>query len=104
MHIAICQAKLSSSQQNYDKIAKKTAQKADFTFHYFLMTTTFKDLGLTSKTLQALEKKGFKTPSPIQAKVIPLLLANQQNIIGQAATGTGKTAAFGIPLIEKLTP
>lgn len=66
------------------------------------MTTTFRDLGLTSKTLEALEKKGFKTPSPIQAKVIPLLLSGQKNMIGQAATGTGKTAAFGIPLIEKL--
>ena len=68
------------------------------------MTTTFKDLGLTAKTLTALEKKGFKIPSPIQEKVIPLLLKATQNIIGQAATGTGKTAAFGIPLIEKLTP
>lgn len=42
------------------------------------------------------------TPSPIQEKVIPLLLKGEKNIIGQAATGTGKTAAFGIPLIEKL--
>jgi ATP-dependent RNA helicase DeaD len=42
------------------------------------------------------------TPSPIQEKVIPLLLQGEKNIIGQAATGTGKTAAFGIPLIEKL--
>lgn len=62
------------------------------------MTTTttlcFADLGLTEKTLQALSKKGFETPSPIQAKVIPLLLKGKQNIIGQAATGTGKTAAF----------
>jgi Superfamily II DNA and RNA helicases len=64
--------------------------------------TTFKQLGLTEKTLVALEKKGYKTPSPIQEKVIPLLLAGEENIIGQAATGTGKTAAFGLPLIEKL--
>ena len=56
--------------------------------------TTFKKLGLTEKTLVALEKKGYKTPSPIQEKVIPLLLAGEENIIGQAATGTGKTAAF----------
>ena len=64
---------------------------------------TFAELGLSPKTLEGLEKKGFKNPSPIQSNVIPLLLANQKNIIGQAATGTGKTAAFGIPLIEKLT-
>jgi len=63
---------------------------------------TFKDLGLSSRILEWLERKGFKNPSPIQANVIPLLLANKKNIIWQAATGTGKTAAFGVPLIEKL--
>lgn len=62
---------------------------------------TFAELGLSIKTLEGLDKKGFVNPSPIQAKVIPLLLANKRNIIGQAATGTGKTAAFGIPMIEK---
>lgn len=66
--------------------------------------TTFKDLWIGEKTLAALTKKWFVTPSPIQAGVIPLLLTGEKNIIGQAATGTGKTAAFGIPLIEKLTP
>jgi ATP-dependent RNA helicase DeaD len=54
--------------------------------------------------LSSLEKKGFETPSPIQTQVIPLLLNGDQNVIGQAATGTGKTAAFGIPLVEKLIP
>ena len=81
----------------------KEEKNQTFILLFSLMTTTFKDLGLTAKTLTALEKKGFKTPSPIQEKVIPLLLKATQNIIGQAATGTGKTAAFGIPLIEKLT-
>ncbi len=64
----------------------------------------FKKLWISEQTLKALEKKGFETPSPIQEQVIPLLLAGDEDIIGQAATGTGKTAAFGIPLIEKLTP
>ncbi|PZM86674.1 MAG: ATP-dependent helicase [candidate division SR1 bacterium] len=68
------------------------------------MVKAFSALGLTEKTLHALEKKGFQSPSPIQAQVIPLLLQGKRNIIGQAATGTGKTAAFGIPLIEKLLP
>ena len=62
---------------------------------------TFAELGLSIKTLEWLDKKGFKHPSPIQEEVIPLLLANKKNIIGQAATGTGKTAAFGIPMIER---
>lgn len=66
--------------------------------------TEFKDLDLSVQTLTALTKKWFVTPSPIQEKVIPLLLKGEKNVIGQAATGTGKTAAFGIPLIEKLTP
>lgn len=66
--------------------------------------TTFQELWIGEKTLAALTKKWFITPSPIQEKVIPLLLQGEKNVIGQAATGTGKTAAFGIPLIEKLTP
>ena len=64
----------------------------------------FKDLWIWGKTLAALTKKWFVIPSPIQEKVIPLLLKGEKNVIGQAATGTWKTAAFGIPLIEKLTP
>ena len=68
------------------------------------MLEAFKQLGLSDKTLEALEKKWFETPSPIQLAVIPLLLGNTKNIIGQAQTGTGKTAAFGLPLIEKIKP
>jgi ATP-dependent RNA helicase DeaD len=62
----------------------------------------FKELGLSDVTLAALKKKGFEEPTPIQVQVIPLLLAGEVDIIGQAQTGTGKTAAFGLPLIEKL--
>ncbi len=66
--------------------------------------TTFADFWLSENTLAALTKKWFVKPSPIQEQVIPLLLKGEMNIIGQAATGTGKTAAFGIPLIERLQP
>jgi ATP-dependent RNA helicase DeaD len=66
------------------------------------MAEGFKALGISEKTLKALEKKGFVNPSPIQEKVIPILLAGDKDVIGQAQTGTGKTAAFSIPLIEKL--
>lgn len=62
----------------------------------------FRALWIGEDTLKALEKKWFETPSPIQEKVIPLLLEWDKNIIGQAQTGTGKTAAFGIPLAEKI--
>ncbi len=62
----------------------------------------FKELGLSETTLRALKRKGFEEPTPIQEKVIPILLSRDVDIIGQAQTGTGKTAAFGLPLIEKL--
>lgn len=61
----------------------------------------FADLGISEDILSALEKKGFVSPTPIQARVIPHLLGEVENIIGQAQTGTGKTAAFGIPILEK---
>lgn len=62
----------------------------------------FKELGLSDHILKALEKKGFEEPTPIQSKTIPLLLSGSKDIIGQAQTGTGKTAAFGLPILEKI--
>lgn len=62
----------------------------------------FADLGLDEATLAAVEKKGFKVPSPIQVLAIPRLLNGDANIIARARTGTGKTAAFGLPIIQKV--
>lgn len=62
----------------------------------------FRNLGLSEKTLKALSKKGYEQPSPIQSLTIPALLAGEKDIIGQAQTGTGKTAAFSLPIIEQL--
>ena len=64
----------------------------------------FEHLGLSKRVLDAVYKKGFEEPSPIQALVIPVMLRNDTNIIAQAQTGTGKTAAFGLPLIEMINP
>jgi len=61
----------------------------------------FKDLALDKALLRALDDVGYETPSPIQAETIPLLLEGR-DIIGQAQTGTGKTAAFALPLISNL--
>jgi len=63
--------------------------------------TTFNQLALSKPILKALDEVGYETPSPIQAEAIPLLLAGK-DIIGQAQTGTGKTAAFALPLLSKL--
>ena len=60
----------------------------------------FEDYGLSIEVLDALEKKGFEEPSDIQKLVIPELLKERTHLIGQAQTGTGKTAAFGIPILE----
>ncbi len=62
---------------------------------------TFKQLGLNEAILKALVDKGYETPSPIQAQSIPILLENK-DLLGVAQTGTGKTAAFAIPIIEQL--
>lgn len=64
----------------------------------------FRDLGLSEMMIECLRKKGFEEPTPIQAKAIPFLLTKDKDLIGKAQTGTGKTGAFGIPLIEKVIP
>ena len=61
--------------------------------------TSFADLGLSESTLQALKDVGYELPSPIQEQAIPPMLQGR-DVIGQAQTGSGKTAAFGLPIIE----
>ncbi len=63
---------------------------------------SFADLGLDETILAAIEKKGFKTPSPIQVLAIPRLLSGDTNLIAKARTGTGKTAAFGLPIVQTI--
>lgn len=64
---------------------------------------SFQELGLSAKVLKALAEMGFEEPSPIQARTIPLAMTGV-DLIGQAQTGTGKTAAFAIPIVERLDP
>ena len=63
---------------------------------------TFKELGLSENCLKAIDDLGFVTPSEVQEKAIPILLDKDTDIVSLAQTGTGKTAAFGFPLIEKI--
>ncbi len=67
------------------------------------MSADFHDLGLSQPIQQALDELGFEEPTPIQEQAIPELLAGH-DMIGQAQTGTGKTAAFGLPLLQYLDP
>jgi len=62
----------------------------------------FTRLGLSGASLEAIACRGFDNPTEIQSRTIPLLLAGEVDIVGQARTGTGKTAAFGLPIIEKI--
>lgn len=63
------------------------------------ITTQFSDLGISAEILRAVEEMGYTTPSPIQSQAIPFVLEGR-DLIGQAQTGTGKTAAFSIPIID----
>ena len=65
--------------------------------------TTFPDLGLSESTLEGLTHLGYERPTPIQEQAIPPLLEGR-DVIGQAQTGTGKTAAFGLPMVEYVDP
>ena len=64
--------------------------------------TAFKELGLNSEIMKSLDDLGFTEPSPIQEKAIPFILKSENDLIALAQTGTGKTAAFGLPILQKI--
>ena len=68
----------------------------------FKTVNKFKDLGLQSSLLKAIDELGFVNPTPIQNKSIPIVLNSSRDLIALAQTGTGKTAAFGLPLIQQI--
>lgn len=74
------------------------------TFAFFLiqiyLVTTFESLGVEQALLQSIQQIGFEIPTPVQQKSIPVLLQGTKDFIGLAQTGTGKTAAFGLPLLQ----
>ena len=65
-------------------------------------TMKFNEFNLSDKLISVIKKKGFEEATPVQIKMIPLLLEKNTDVIAKAQTGTGKTAAFGIPLLDKL--
>lgn len=66
--------------------------------------TTFEALGLKAEILQSISELGFTQPTPIQEQAIPVLLSGTMDFVGLAQTGTGKTAAFGLPLLQLINP
>jgi ATP-dependent RNA helicase DeaD len=67
---------------------------------YKHIMSSFQALGLSSALLETIQQLGFETPTPVQEKAIPFLLTEQRDLVALAQTGTGKTAAFGLPLVE----
>ncbi|MCO4795220.1 MAG: DEAD/DEAH box helicase, partial [Bacteriovoracaceae bacterium] len=65
---------------------------------------TFQELNLDEALLKAITDLGYEQPTEIQEKAIPLLVKGHQDFVGQAQTGTGKTAAFVLPLLSRLNP
>lgn len=70
--------------------------------HYLLQFMTFEELGLDEALLRAVGDLGFESPTPIQEAAIPVMLQTDDDLLGLAQTGTGKTAAFGLPLLHHL--
>lgn len=66
------------------------------------MSKQFSDLGLSAPLVKAITEMGIVTPTEIQSEIIPLALANNTDLVGIAKTGTGKTAAFGLPILDKI--
>ena len=67
----------------------------------YALSSTFQDLGLSETTLSAVERMGFTAPTPVQEQAIPLVLEGR-DVVAAATTGTGKTAAFALPLFERI--
>ena len=65
---------------------------------------TFQDLGISSQFVKALEENNIHIPTEIQQKAIPFLVNTGTDFIGQAQTGTGKTAAYGLPILSRIDP
>ena len=64
----------------------------------------FRELGVSEEMLKGIADLGFETPSPVQEKAIPVILGEENDLVVLAQTGTGKTAAFGLPLLQKIEP
>ena len=71
---------------------------------YYISLKTFEELGVSEEIRRAITELGFESPMPVQEEVIPYLLGSNNDVIALAQTGTGKTAAFGIPVLQRLDP
>ena len=78
--------------------------EADHQLYNYIIMKTFEELGVSQPLRKAVEELGFESPMPVQERVIPRLLGDAHDIIALAQTGTGKTAAFGLPVLQRIDP
>ena len=86
-------------QRNLDIANKKTTFACESKKY---IVKTFEELGVSPEIRRAIEEMGYAYPMPVQEEVIPYLLGENNDVVALAQTGTGKTAAFGLPLIQKI--
>ena len=91
-----------SAQATEATKATEAAEEAAVTAEPETPQVTFKDLGLNSYIIKAISEMGFERPTPVQARIIPTLLSEEGDVVCLAQTGTGKTAAFGLPSLERI--
>lgn len=88
------------------EVNNNEAQTADETTELYnglpKVESTFEDLGVSGPILKAIKEMGYESPMPVQEKVIPYLLGNNNDVVALAQTGTGKTAAYGLPVLQKI--
>ena len=85
-----------------EKESNTTRQDVAEIKNALIPSVSFKNLGVEPSLLRAIEELGFESPMPIQEKVIPHLLSQEGDVVGLAQTGTGKTAAFGLPVLQRI--
>ncbi len=88
--------------ENINHAVRKGIESALRIVNYALNKVNFEELGVEPRLLRAIQELGFETPMPIQEMVIPHLLQKEGDVVGLAQTGTGKTAAFGLPLLQRI--
>jgi superfamily II DNA/RNA helicase len=88
--------------QGADTASADTATQPETASEPETPQVTFRDLGLNSYIIKAISEMGFEKPTPVQARIIPTLLSEEGDVVCLAQTGTGKTAAFGLPSLERI--
>ena len=84
------------------RIIYVSSQRLNLSYIHNRILKTFEELGVAAPILKAIQEMGYESPIPVQEEVIPFLLGEDNDVIALAQTGTGKTAAYGLPILQKI--